>query len=106
MAERPTEDGVDGDIVSKSDRKVDRGPVGKGMGESVGDNGAKKAVEVRGLEGGGVADCAGEANWFEWLCRVVKFNERDNAVGVFSSESAMVGVEAAVEASASVEKSG
>ena len=82
---------------------MDGGAIRKGVGEDIGNNSTEETAEVGRLEGGGVADCAGKADGFEWFVLVVEFDKRVDTSWEFGGKVVMEGVEAAVEAGAGVE---
>ena len=89
-AERPAKDGGNGHVVAQGDGKEDGAAIREGVREVVGNDGAKKAMEVGGFEGVNVADCACEANGFKWVLGVVEIDEAMDARRVGGSEMLVV----------------
>ena len=82
---------------------MDGGTVRESVRKNVGDDSTEEATEVGRLEGSGVADGAGEADWFKGFVLIIEFDERVNASREFGGKVMVEGVETAVEASTSIE---
>ena len=84
---------------------MNRGAVGEGIREDVGDDGAEEATKVGNGGSERISDSASEADGFEWFGRVVKGFKGVDAGRVGFSEITVKGVKAAVEAGAGVQES-
>ena len=108
MDERPAEDGVHSNVFAQSNVDAEWAVIRVEVGQVVGDDGTEEA----GLDGlgdlrrVGMRDSSSEADGVKGLSGVVELSEADNTVRVLCSKGFVVGVEATVEAGASVEKGG
>ena len=108
LDERPAEDGVHSNVFAQSNVDAEWAIVRVEVGQVVGDDGTEEA----GLDGlgdlrrVGMRDSSSEADGVKGLSGVVELSEADNTVRVLCSKGFVVGVEATVEAGASVEKGG
>lgn len=74
VAKGPAKNGINGNVVVKGDGKVGWGCVRKCVREDVHDNGVEEAMEIGWGEVVGILDSGGEANGFEGLSGIIKFN--------------------------------